>query len=89
MSEPDTLNPPEVLPPGVNSFYPVKAAAAALNMDERLLLAWCRAGHVAGFQVITPGGKWYVPSVEIQRIASLSLTAPDWLAAIDSETSEK
>lgn len=73
------------LPDGVRSFYAIKAAAVALNMDERLLLSWCRSGSVAGFQLTTPGGKWYVPSVEIKRIASLALTTPDWLAAMDSE----
>ena len=68
---------------GVAAAYTLKGAAAALHFDERRLLAWCQAGHVAGFQIVTPGGKWWIPSTEIQRLAALMLTYPDWEAALD------
>jgi hypothetical protein len=72
------------LPPGPQAAYPLKAAAAALRLDERRLLAWCRSGHVPTAFQHTPGGKWYVPSAAILDLAHLMHVTPDWIAAEDA-----
>lgn len=72
------------LPDGVASAYDLKAAGAALRLDERQLLTWCRAGYVKGVQ-LTPGGKWYVPTREVLRVAELFQVTPDWEAALNAE----
>jgi excisionase family DNA binding protein len=69
---------------GVPSVLTVKAAAAALNIDERVLLRWVRAGHVDALQH-TPGGRYWVPAAEVERYARLILTTPDWRAVLDAE----
>jgi hypothetical protein len=74
------------LPPGVQSAYTLRAAAAALQLDERRLLEWCRAGYIAGWQPSKKrGGRWLLPTVEIQRIAGHLLITPDWGAAEDAD----
>lgn len=70
-------------PPGVPSILTIKATAAVLNFpNERVLRDWCRDGDIRAFRH-NDGGRWWIPTAEVERLARLWLIKPDWLAAIE------
>lgn len=68
---------------GVPTVLSVKAAAAALGIDQRLMLDWISKGYVPGAVQFRPRGKYWVPTESVQRLAEKFLLEPDWEAAID------
>lgn len=71
-------------PPGVPSALTLRATARALNFHESELRAACKSGEVTAFQMVK-GGRWWIPAPEVERLARLMLTTPDWDAAIDTD----
>lgn len=69
-------------PDGVPSVLSIKAAAAALDIDQRLLLDWVRRDYVRATQ-LAKGAKYWLRVEEVQRLADAFYMTPDWEAAIE------
>ena len=64
------------------SALSVKATAAALHFHERVLRDWCKRGHVRAVRH-DDSDRWWIPAPEVERIARLLMTTPDWDAAAE------
>lgn len=71
-------------PDGVPPAMKIKAAAAVLGgLDERTLMRWCRSGAlVHGAFQANPGGPFWIPTAEVERLAGVLMVAPDWERAV-------
>lgn len=68
-------------PPELGPTLTVRQAAAALGMAERTLRRYLKRRVVQGEQFL-PHSPWIIPTTEVERVAEVLNTSPDWRAAV-------